>query len=193
MLTDWDRSCGFDSGAQAMAGRRREDDEALGIFGATPRRLDFPDSQYCSGHSTPTLEHIAAAILGAIHEYAPEAVLLPLGLFHSDHRLAHEAALLALGDAGNLPRFVYADALYRAIPGLLEMRLVDLAERGVLLRPAAFIESDRAGEIKDRAVACYQSQLRALVTPGMPGLQDLAKPEQYWFVDYSPGRENGRQ
>lgn len=193
MLTDWDRSCGFDSGAQAMAGRQREDDAALAIFGATPRRLDFPDSQYCSGHSAPPLEQIAAAILGAIRECAPEAVLLPLGLFHSDHRLAHEAALLALDDAGDLPGFAYADALYRAIPGLLDERLAYLAERRLLLRPAPFIESHRAGEMKARAVACYQSQLRALLTPGKPGLEDLAKPEQYWFVDYSPGRKNGRQ
>jgi LmbE family N-acetylglucosaminyl deacetylase len=193
MLTDWDRSCGFDSGTQAMAGRQREDDEALGIVGATPRRLDFPDSQYCSGRSVPTLEHIAAAIFGAIREYAPAAVLLPLGLFHSDHRLAHEAALRALDPAGNPPRFAYADALYRAIPGLLDERLAYLAKRGLLLRPASFIESHRADKMKARAVACYQSQLRALLTPGKPGLEDLAKPEQYWFVEYSHGRENGQQ
>ena len=58
-LTEWDAACGFRSAAEAVATRRREDQAALALLDATPRWLDFCDSQY---DETPALSELAAAL-----------------------------------------------------------------------------------------------------------------------------------
>src|SRR5207244_5204724 len=87
LVTEWDARCGFDSARDAMAARRREDDAALTLLQARPVRLPFCDSQY---GEAPPRDDVQRALREALVGLAPEAVLYPMGLFHSDHVLVHE-------------------------------------------------------------------------------------------------------
>jgi len=176
MATDWDTRCGFTSAGQAMAERRREDRAALALLGAEPLWLDHCDSQYAQ---TSSAGEIAATLREVFAEARPERVLLPLGLFHSDHLLAHTGARQALGEApAGLAIWAYEDALYRRHAGLLQMRLCDLRQAGVEATPLAASE-EPAGPLKQRAVAAYASQLRAL---GDTGWDDTRRPERFWAL-----------
>ena len=189
--TDWDRACGFRSACEAMVTRRNEDASALLRLGARPVWLNFLDSQYCDGSPgaapPPDPDDIAEALAALIAREQPDAVVFPLGLFHSDHDLTHRACLALWHQASQevlrpswSPRWmVYEDALYRRMDGLREQRLAGLAEGGV--RSAVFPmtwQGDRAA--KAEAVACYASQLKAF---GPGGFDDTALPEGYWSLD----------
>jgi LmbE family N-acetylglucosaminyl deacetylase len=176
-LTPWDAAAGFRPGDDVMARRRAEDAAALALLGARPAWLDFRDSQYGRSPSAGTLADALAAALGE----GPATVLAPLGLFHSDHRLAHEAALLVRARRRDLAWTFYEDALYRRLPALLDERLAALRARGLALRRAPR-PARRASPLKLAAIAKYRSQIRALRTPGRPGVRDALAPEGYWQV-----------
>jgi LmbE family N-acetylglucosaminyl deacetylase len=108
-------------------------------------------------------------------------IVLPLGLFHSDHVLTHDATLLLRRRHPRLSWFLYADALYRRLPGLAEARLNACASAGLTLQPAAFPVNPLTNR-KQAAVECYQSQLRALSTPGRPGYVDTVSEETFWRI-----------
>jgi LmbE family N-acetylglucosaminyl deacetylase len=176
-LTEWDRASGFRPGDDVIGARRDEDRLALGILGANPVWLEFRDRQYGPGVRP---DEIARELDGVLARCAPGAVFFPLGLFHSDHHLTHEAALLLLGDYPQLHWFAYEDRLYRRQPGLCHAKIARLRRVGLLPRPARFRETTSAAARKCRAVRCYRSQLRALATPGRPGHQDVFGGERYW-------------
>ena len=73
-----------------MSCRRREDRMALERLGARPLWLQFLDSQY---GATPSESDIAGELLRVISQERPDSVLMPMGLYHSDHELAHGACL----------------------------------------------------------------------------------------------------
>jgi LmbE family N-acetylglucosaminyl deacetylase len=176
--TEWDRRCGFADARQAIAARRAEDERALALLGARPYWLDFGDSQY---GCTPPVEALSAALREALAPLASDATVLPLGLFHSDHLLAHAASLRALRELPPRPVAVYEDALYRGLRGLLQQRLAELARAGLTLTPARLPRADAACEAaKARAVARYASQLRAF---GPGGLDDAARAERCWQIE----------
>jgi LmbE family N-acetylglucosaminyl deacetylase len=175
-LTEWDAAAGFRAGEDVIAARRREDCAALRLLGARPVWLDFRDSQY---GDTPGVGALAGALDAALDATGLPAVFVPLGLFHSDHRLAHEAALGLVRRRPGRDWYAYADALYRHIPGLVDDRLRALAAAGFAVAPIETTPTP-AGEVKRRAVAAYRSQLRALATPGRPGHADAFAPERYW-------------
>ncbi len=177
-LTAWDEAAGFRPGEDVMARRRAEDAAALAVVGARPVWLDFRDSQY--GPSPPPAA-LADAVAPPLLEAAPATVLAPLGLFHSDHRLAHEAALLLRARYLHVAWLFYEDALYRRLGPLLDERLAELRARGLALRRAVR-PARRASRAKIAAVAKYRSQIRALRTPGRPGVRDALEPEGYWRV-----------
>ncbi len=196
-LTEWDAAAGFRAGDDVVGARREEDREALRILGATPVWLDFCDSQY---GRPPDPGRLSAALEGAVRAARPTAVFVPLGLFHSDHALTHEAGLAAWRRLSRRPRveagagggpacpavgeggpawFLYGDALYRGLAGLVDARIDALARAGV--RAVSIrITSGRGRGPKRRAVLCYRSQLRALRTPGRPGIEDAFAAETYW-------------
>jgi LmbE family N-acetylglucosaminyl deacetylase len=126
---------------------------------------------------------VRMALQEIILEVNPRTVFLPLGLFHSDHQLTHEAARLLLRRDPARDWFVYADALYRCIPGILGEKLHTCAQVGIRLVPAEITVSNDH-ERKRRAVYCYRSQLRALTTTGRPGYQDAFAPERYWRASF---------
>lgn len=177
-LTEWDAAAGFREGDDVMGERRAEDRAALDVLGATPVWLDFCDAQYqCS----PDAETLSAALAAVMQAGAPREFFLPLGLFHSDHVLAHDAGRRALARLPGWRVCFYEDAIYRRYRGLLAARLEALRSQGLALQRRALSPTSRL-ELKQRAVACYRSQLRALSTPGRPGHADAFAPEGYWCL-----------
>src|SRR5581483_8324878 len=165
---------GAPSAAAGIAARRAEDRAALELLGAEPEWLDWCDDQY--GVPAPE-EALAADLRRALERHDPRTVLVPLGLFHRDHERTHEAALALVGEQRSRAWYAYEDALYRAIPGLVQRRLLRLGERRVTATP----EPTRgASGRKRRALACYASQLRGLATPGRPGHADALAAERLW-------------
>jgi LmbE family N-acetylglucosaminyl deacetylase len=177
-LTDWDAAAGFRAGDDVVAARRAEDRRALALLGACPRWLPFLDAQY---GGPVAADAVAPALAAELLACRPDTVAIPLGLFHDDHRTTHAAALGLLGRVPGARWLLYADALYRRIPGLVEARLQALRAAG--LAPAPLPPArPRHRARKRRAVARYRSQLRALATPGRPGWQDALEPEAYWTL-----------
>ena len=179
-LTDWDAASGFQSAAEAVARRREEDRAALTALNAEPLWLNFCDSQY---RSTPELPALAAALEKLLQEQEAATILIPAGLFHSDHMLVHEAMLTARRRHLERHWLMYEDALYRRITGLLQRRLAALGEAGIEATPIEFASSDtrqmERQQMKQQAVQCYASQLRAL-TAITHGYADIFAPERYW-------------
>jgi LmbE family N-acetylglucosaminyl deacetylase len=178
--TEWDAACGFSNAREAIEMRRGEDKRALSSLGAHAVWLDFCDSQY---DETPEAHGIADALMQAIQQHDPESILLPAGLFHSNHELASRAALLVRRDRPHSTWLMYEDALYRGIEGLLQRRLFALLAEHIAATPFA-LDVHRHVPEKLHAVQCYMSQLRGLNTPGRPGYgdlhADLRMPERYW-------------
>jgi LmbE family N-acetylglucosaminyl deacetylase len=173
--TDWDARCGFGSGGQAMRQRRAEDLRALDVVGAKAVHLDFLDAQY--GQS-PRPQEIAQTMTELISIHDPDVVMIPLGLFHTDHMLVHEAGWLARACAACRTWLCYEDALYRSKPGLLQRRLAQLFMRGVCLTPAEFDVAEDIG-MKRAALDCYLSQgfQLGLTKPRT----DALAAERYWL------------
>jgi LmbE family N-acetylglucosaminyl deacetylase len=177
-LTSWDARSGFGSAGQAVSARRREDAAALEILGARPVWCDLCDSQY---DCTPPPAAVAALLHELLAREAPDTVLFPSGLFHSDHVLVHQAALAVRAHHPQRHWVMYEDALYRRRSGLLQQRLVALAAAGIRATPVAGAPAG-AMAAKRSAAACYASQLRALeATPN--GYADAFAPEGYWQLE----------
>lgn len=174
--TAWDRRCGFDNAADAVAARRHEDRVALSLLGAKPLWLSFADSQYEEPADDTA---IAAALAEVLRAHPDEPVLLPLGLFHADHLQVHRAAALARREIPGDEAYVYEDALYRRQRGLLQKRLAELQAGGVTLTPARRAIPP-APALKQRAVQAYASQLRALAAGAV---EDTSLPERCWCID----------
>lgn len=179
MATDWDRQCGFADAASAMQARREEDRRALAALQARPLWLDFCDRQY---DEPATPRDVAAELERVLRGLPAGPVLIPFGLFHSDHLLAHEAGMLALSLLPDRLPLAYEDALYRALPGLLQQRLAALAQDGVCATPTPLPGAldERA---KRQAVQAYASQLPLF---GDDGLDDLWRPERCWALEGGP-------
>lgn len=183
MCTDWDARCGFASAAEAVAARRAEDLRALHLLGAQPLWLDFADSQY---GETPAAAEVAQALHAVLEARRTRMLLFPLGLFHSDHLLVHEASAMALRDSPGTQACAYEDCLYRRLPGLLQARLAALQCAGVRTTPSrwpAQTDAETAAR-KTAAVHAYGSQLRAF---GAGGHDDTAQPERFWTLDQGAG------
>lgn len=176
VLTEWDRAAGFRTGEDVMGIRREEDRQALTLLAAHPVWLDYCDSQYRRSPSPQTVMETLHQIVIAANA---TAIVLPLGLFHSDHLLTHEAALLLRPRHLRLSWFVYAEALYRQLDGFTEARLAACVSAGLTLQRVTF-PANRLSDRKLAAVECYRSQLRALSTPGLPGHADTASEEIFW-------------
>lgn len=176
-LTEWDRAGGFQAGDDVMALRRREDARALSLLGSHACWLPFYDSQYRNPTSS---SDVARALSAVVETVAPQSLFIPLGLFHSDHRLTSEACLTLRDWYPEFAWYFYEEALYRHIPDLLSERLAYVRTRG--LRARRIDLSPLSTDRKWPAVQCYASQLRALTTPGRPGYEDVFLPERYWMI-----------
>jgi LmbE family N-acetylglucosaminyl deacetylase len=172
--TPWDRACGFADPQEAVIRRRTEDGNALELLDVRPVWMRFLDRQY--GPSAP-VEEIAAELRQLLERERPQTVLAPMGLFHSDHELAHEACLQVRAQTGGLRWIAYEDALYRRRRGLLQSRLTQLLSHGIAATP---VHLEPGGTGKAQAVQCYASQLRAF---GPAAFADVCLPEGFWELE----------
>jgi LmbE family N-acetylglucosaminyl deacetylase len=179
-LTDWDRAAGFAAGDDVIAQRRNEDQEALRLLGAQPVWFDYLDAQY--GYAAKQ-DEMQRQLSTSFAEHKATAVVLPLGLFHEDHRLVSDIGIGLVGRLTGIEWYLYEDALYRTLPGLVHDRLVALRARGLTATPISGALSDEdLQDRKNRAVDCYRSQLQALATPSRPGHHDTMAPERFWWL-----------
>jgi LmbE family N-acetylglucosaminyl deacetylase len=180
--TDWDTRCGFQDAGQAVQHRRDEDRLALSLLGAEPIWLPFTDNQY--GQPVSALDVCAALmpwLAQALRRGPDEEILFPLGLFHSDHLLTHEASVQALTALQDKPRLLaYEDAIYRDKPGLLQARLSALASEGLRATPFSMNPHVADPSRKVVAVSAYRSQLDAL---GPLVMDRLAQAERVWLLE----------
>ena len=182
-VTEWDRAAGFGLGDDVVGARRAEDAAAAQAVGAKAIWLDLLDSQYGGDDS---IDRCAEALIASLSALDIAAVFMPLGLHHSDHVRTREACLSAriraLAEARlplRVPWYIYADAIYREIPDLLEHTLLELRARGRQLEDVRFQQSGPR-EQKRRAIACYPTQLRALDSAGQLGTQGIFTDERFW-------------
>jgi LmbE family N-acetylglucosaminyl deacetylase len=181
LRTAWDLQCGFSDARSAVRARTLEDDAALAVLDAVPVRLSFVDGQY---GVSPQRDRITQAIGDALRDSDADMLLMPLGLFHSDHVLVHDACRQVLHAHPGLACVGYEDALYRRMPGLVQRRLAELASAGIVATPACpwfahGIDTQRQSLTKREAVSAYASQLRAF---GPHGYDDVFAPERYWTL-----------
>jgi len=169
-----DRRCGFTSAAEAVAKRREEDCSALTRLDAKAHWLDFCDAQYEEPAPTDSLR---AALSELLLRYQPERVLLPLGLYHGDHRQAHEAALPA---RQGREAWLYEDVPYRGMAGILQQRLAELQAMGWRARPIRLARQLGPAGAKAAALRAYASQRRGF---GPAGLDDAQEPERCWALE----------
>jgi len=163
-----------------VAPRRREDELATKIVGATPLHGGFLDSIYrrdedgdwllddCQpdefrgGAETPLSADIAAVIGRLIAEHRPEYAYTCAALGdHIDHRRARDAAAGAIMRAG-VPLSLWADVPYANWSGAIP----ELPDGLTLGAPAPQFVGPAAWETKKHAVGCYASQLEMLRDEG---------------------------
>jgi len=181
-VTPWDRAAGCADSHEAMHTRWREDRHALACCDARPVHLGFLDSQYAP---LPDPREIAQALADAWRQSGLSRLVVPLGLYHSDHVATGEACRLLLRAGAPRACIAYEEALYRRRPGIVREKRESLARAGVRARhlPDGLLgvrSGGRAAATKRRAVRAYRTQLRALEDP-YP--HDLAEPERFWWLE----------
>jgi len=179
MSTDWDRQAGFTDAFEAMSVRRQEDTEALQMLHAEPIHLPFRDAQY---GDTPPLEALTDALRHTLLAHVPDKVLIPLGLFHSDHTLVSDACLALITEMRGMAFHAYEDVPYRKMEQAVAKRIEELRNRGYVVAPADDLpattrESASHEQMKREAIAAYASQLRAF---GTDAETKLYSTEKYW-------------
>lgn len=197
--TAWDRACGFGTAGDAMAARHAEDRLAMASLGATVRQLDRLDGQYLDPLPSDDDARNAASLAASLEDVAPDIIVVPLGLFHSDHIRARRAWMrCARHPARTSVRWIaYEDVPYRCIGTALQTALADLHGAGFGAIPASWDSavSTYAPDVgasletaaptyspfdcKQAALHAYASQLSAL---GPTAVADAYKPERFWAL-----------
>ena len=86
----------------------------------------------------------------------------------------------------NAAWWCYEDTGYKHIPGMLAWRVSQLFRRQVWPTPMA-VPIDPSDARKQKAVACYPTQLRALEEDWQLSVKlDAPAPEQYWRLAPPP-------
>ncbi len=187
-LSNWDRACGFVEGDDPVARRREEDRQALARVGARPRHLDFLDLPYRETRApdaggTISATEIASRLMDLVDELRPTRVLIPLGLFHPDHVLTHEAGVLLRRSAPAVDLWAYKDLPYGlAHPLLVASQLDGLRRRGVRAQQMTVDLPAHPGAKRD-ATARYASQVDTVRSDlGQAAWEAtfLAGSEQFW-------------
>jgi len=141
-------------------------DEALARTEVLGVRTNLPFLRGLTAHPDVQRGRIDTELVGRDFER-----LLPAA------RDASDAALALVSPS--IRWYVYADAIYRRIPGAVETRISQLAAAGYALAPLAG-EPFPATPRKREAIACYRSQLRALAN--RPARDDVYAPECHWTL-----------
>lgn len=180
--TEWDARCGFTNAVQAVTARRAEDRAALERLGCTATWLSFSDAQY---GDTPSCDALAAELHRALNGTVLDALLIPMGLFHSDHVLVHAAVRTLLPTLAPAALIAYEDVPYRSQPGLVHERLCSLSDTGIVCTPFAFDACTHLAA-KRSAQTHYESQLPAF---GPHARADIDLPGRYWLMQPRRGSQ----
>jgi LmbE family N-acetylglucosaminyl deacetylase len=186
-MRPWDVQSGFGPEDDVMAVRRDEDRAALAVLDATPVHLDFVEYTYNEGDRPVAPDVVASKLIPALQGLDRTLVLAPFGLANPDHDVTHQACMLAREQLGSsVAWWCYEDNGYKHIPGLLAWRVSSLFRRKVWPTPVC-PRVDPTEARKQRAVACYPTQLRALEEDWQIGVKLAAPaPEQYWRLANPP-------
>jgi LmbE family N-acetylglucosaminyl deacetylase len=107
---EWDRLCGFESGAAAARGRAAEDLAAAAVVGHRTMHLPIPDGPYRIGFPADQVVSALSTVLEpGVRVWAPAGIGS-----HPDHVGARDAAVTA---AAGHPLIFYADCPYAFIGG----------------------------------------------------------------------------
>lgn len=172
--SDYDRSCGFATSADAMTTRRSEDHAALGSLGCKAHHMNFLDGQYVKQRHDADM--LVAAIKSWIRD--DEHVIVPLGLGHPDHRYLADRALEACPADRSL--LLYEELPYRVLhPEEVTARLARVREHGFqideLVWPFPFAHDRKTQIAKRVAIEMYRSQFpEGAIDPC------LLVPERVW-------------
>lgn len=197
-LPDWDRRSGvFEPGDDVMGMRHVEDDEAMKVVGAHAHRLEFWDEQYRAGRPVtwprfrpgavaraaarlahdPQLEDaIYDRLCTVVESLEAETWLIPLGLWHGDHKKTARACLRLARQVRGRQWVVYEELPYRLeVHDEVEEAHRRLEEEGFRLAPwappgpgpspsapGAPGENGAAGQQKYKMIAAYRSQVACL-------------------------------
>ena len=185
-LPEWDvSSLTFAAGDDVIAARRREDEAAAAVLGATTVHLDHWDGHYriaTYGYDGPTEPaDLACAVAKDLIELAgrtdARTWVVPLGVFHADHRITAWAARLVAESLPEIEWLVYYDLPYSARSEADVAAAVDRVEAMGFTVGADATDGTLGFDIRRKieAIDCYTSQLAALG----PGVElSIATPER---------------
>ncbi len=182
-LPTWDEMSGsFKPGDNVMSLRQLEDEDAMAVVGAYGHRLDFWDEQYRAGRpirlarlrpralraararlGDPALESsVEQRLRGIVAEIALETWLIPLGLWHGDHKMTARACLRVARHGPERRWVVYEELPYRLeVPLEVTAAKQRIQANGFGIDPSVFPSSDDASKKRDM-VNAYRSQIPCL-------------------------------
>ncbi len=168
-VTDYDKSCGFETSKFAMEARRNEDRQATAMLNSGYIHGKLLDSQYKKEQPSDIIKLIEVVLSDRTYDF----VVAPLGLRHPDHIAVADATLKLKPD--NL--YLYEDLPHRVTnPELVFDRFEQLKKQG--FKPSQEFIGDGAIELKMRALMCYHSQmLKGDLNP-----YNLYVPERFWRI-----------
>ena len=185
-MRPWDVNSGFAPGDDVMETRRKEDHAALTVLDASPVHLDFVEYSYNPGDRPTPPEEIAPRLAETLRTLEPTLVCAPFGLANPDHDVVHRACMLVRDEYPDASWWCYEDFGYKHIPGMLAWRVSQLFRQSLWPTPVCPpIQPDDSR--KQRAVACYPTQVRALESDWNVSEKLAAPaPEQYWRIEAPP-------
>ncbi|MGD0808476.1 MAG: PIG-L family deacetylase [Acidimicrobiales bacterium] len=203
-LPTWDQMSGsFKPGDNVMALRQVEDEDAMAVVAAHGHRLDFWDEQYRAGRpirlarlrpralsaararlDDPALESsVEQRLHGIVAEMALETWLIPLGLWHGDHKMAARACLRVARRRPERRWVVYEELPYRLeVPLEVTAAKQRIQANGFGIRPNDFASSGDTSKKRDM-VNAYRSQI-----PCLGNRADIAvdNPEVFHILSSQP-------
>jgi LmbE family N-acetylglucosaminyl deacetylase len=182
-LPEWDRLSGFfQPGDDVMGQRAIEDDDALAVVGAHGHRLGFWDEQYRQGPpgrlarlrpgavraararvDDPAIEaSVFEKLAQLVDELGLSTWLVPLGLWHGDHKKTARACLRLVEQFPRARWLAYEELPYRLeLPDQVAERRAYLRSQGFDLVPVVAPALPDVSP-KRAMVGCYRSQLPCL-------------------------------
>lgn len=175
MLTTYDKNSGFTSAGRAMQARRFENSEAMLTLGAR-RGIDLGllDNQYDPAKDWDQSVHeLAERLRDAIEESGATTIVGPVGLAHPDHVVCAGAFRIVASGAPHLDAWLFEDLPSRVLYPIETHERIEIWRTFFPKMMLGFLGcGDRA--VKQKAVACYRSQLWALDEP------TYLVPERFW-------------
>ena len=181
-LPSWDALSGFfQPGDNVMAMRAGEDDDAMAVVGAQGHRLGFWDEQYRQRpvrlarlrrgavraaqrrlDDPSTEREVERRLTELVGELAVGTWLVPLGLWHGDHKKTARACLKLASRMRDRQWVVYEELPYNhEVPGEVSAAKQRVEANGFVMEPAASPPGEESSK-KRSMIDCYRSQLPCL-------------------------------